>query len=191
MILVLLDTNVYLRLAKRVRPLLGECFGNKDYKLTILKDVEDEVKQSGRLKFLFPWFNGDDFKDERDHYRFRLSKNDKETLDRTTDLLRQHVLSQADQYKTPPSIVDCKVLAFGQIKEAIVVSDDLSMHTLAKEFELDIWHGYELLHKMRAATFIGNELIREIYEALENNSDLPKTWKEAKHTTFKKVFGKK
>lgn len=40
MTLVLLDTNAYLRLAKRVRPLLGKKFGQKDYVLTILRDVE-------------------------------------------------------------------------------------------------------------------------------------------------------
>jgi len=32
---VLLDTNAYLRLAKRVRPLLGVPFGQKRYVLTI------------------------------------------------------------------------------------------------------------------------------------------------------------
>jgi len=29
----------------------------------------------------------------------------------------------------------------------------------------------------------------EIYEALELNNDLPQSWREAKHTTFKKIFG--
>lgn len=48
MTLVLLDTNAYLRLAKRVRPLLGKKFGQKDYVLTILRDVEDEVQRSPR-----------------------------------------------------------------------------------------------------------------------------------------------
>ena len=190
MILVLLDTNVYLRLAKRVRPLLGKDFGQKHYRLTILKDVENEVKQSRRLKFYFPWFSEDDFKNERDHHQFRLRPNEKEDLERATNLLRQWVLSHEENYKTPPSPVDCKILAFGQIKEAIAVSDDLSMHTLAAEFDLEIWHGHELLRKMQAAKFIDADLIREAYEALENNGDLPRTWKEVKHTTFKKVFGK-
>ena len=49
MTLVLLDTNTYLRLAKRIRPLLGVKFGQKDYVLTVLKDVEDEVRRSPKL----------------------------------------------------------------------------------------------------------------------------------------------
>jgi hypothetical protein len=44
--LVLLDTNAYLRLAKRVRPAVGVVFGHKGYVLTIHKSVEDEVHRS-------------------------------------------------------------------------------------------------------------------------------------------------
>jgi hypothetical protein len=44
--LVLLDTNAYLRLAKRVRPLLGVPFGQKQYVVTVLEDVENEVHRS-------------------------------------------------------------------------------------------------------------------------------------------------
>ena len=57
MTLVLLDTNAYLRLAKRIKPLLGIRFGQKGYVLTILKDVEDEVHRSARLQEYFPWFD--------------------------------------------------------------------------------------------------------------------------------------
>lgn len=44
--LVLLDTNAYLRLAKRIRPLLGMPFGQKRYVLTEGQDVEEEVHAS-------------------------------------------------------------------------------------------------------------------------------------------------
>jgi hypothetical protein len=42
---------------------------------------------------------------------------------------------------------------------------------------------------MLGAKAIDNVLIREIYTALENNDDLPRTWREAKHNEFKKLFG--
>ena len=45
----------------------------------------------------------------------------------------------------------------------------------------DIWHGPELLKKMLSAKLIGNELVREIYAALEVNNDLTGTWVDAKH----------
>ena len=37
---VLLDTNTYLRLAKRIRPAVGRKFGQVPYVLVVLKDVE-------------------------------------------------------------------------------------------------------------------------------------------------------
>jgi hypothetical protein len=52
--LVLLDTNPYLRLAKRVRPLIGEAFGQGGYVLTVLSKVEDEVHRSPKLRFRQP-----------------------------------------------------------------------------------------------------------------------------------------
>jgi hypothetical protein len=57
--------------------MLGVKFGQKQYVLTILKDVEDEVRRSATLKSKFPWFDGDDFVTERVTYQVRLSKEDK------------------------------------------------------------------------------------------------------------------
>jgi len=191
--LVLLDTNAYLRLAKRITPLLGVKFGQKDYTLTILKQVEDEVHKNPRLRFLYPWFDDPVFAKERIITRVRLNKNEKEQLNAVTSVLRQHVLSNVDTYtsqgRSPPSPTDCFILAFGQIRPAIVATDDLGMHQLAKDFSIPIWHGHELLKKMLSAKCINNDLVREIYDAIETNNDLPRTWKEAKHTVFKKIFG--
>ena len=193
MTLVLLDTNAYLRLAKRVRPMLGIKFGQKEYVLTILKITEDEVHKSSRLRYKFPWFDNPELAAERLAKQVRLKPDEKQLIDITQGIFRRHVVENAANYKTPPSPADCYILAFGQVRPAIVVTDDLSMHTLAKEFELDksIWHGYEPLHKMLSGKQINKQLVVEVYEALENNGDLPKTWHDAKHTAFKKIFGSK
>lgn len=193
MTLVLLDTNTYLRLAKRIRPLLGVKFGQKDYVLTVLKDVEDEVRRNGSLRFKFPWFDDEDFGNERDAAQVRLTAAEKAALDNARSVLRGHVLSEVDKYTTggrqPPSDTDCRVLAFGQVRDAVVVTDDLGMHLLANDFDLSIWHGWQLLSKMKAAKKVGNDLIRDIYGALERNGDLTATWRRAKHTEFVKIFG--
>lgn len=195
MTLVLLDTNAYLRLAKRVKPLLGIEFGQKRYVLTILKDVEDEVHQSPKLKFLFPWFDNQALIEERLAKRVRLSTVEKAQIEAATSVLRAHVVENIDSFtsygRSPPSRIDCFCLTFGQIRTAIVVTDDLGMHQLAKEFGLSVWHGYELLKKMLSAKMIDGGSVREIYEALENNDDLPRIWHEKKHSIFKKIFGPK
>lgn len=193
MTLALLDTNTYLRLAKRIRPLLGVKFGQKGYVLTVLKDVEDEVRRNRTLSFRFPWFDDEAFGHERDAAQVRLSTADKVKLESARSVLRAHVLAEVDVYtrqgRQPPSDTDCRVLAFGQIRDAIVVTDDLGMHQLAADFELSIWHGWELLSKMKAAKKVDNELIRNIYGALERNGDLTATWLQAKHTEFVRIFG--
>lgn len=195
MTLALLDTNTYLRLAKRIRPLLGVEFGQKRYVLTVLKDVEDEVRRSRTLRFKFPWFDNEDFGDERDAARVRLKADERLLLDNTQSVMRGHVLSEVDRYTTggrqPPSDTDCRVLAFGQVREAIVVTDDLGMHLLAEDFEIPIWHGWQLLAKMKTAKVVNNDLVKEIFEALEANGDLTRTWTDAKHNEFVRIFGPK
>ena len=80
MTLVLLDTNAYLRLAKRVRPLLGKKFGQKDYVLTILQDVENEVRRSPRLRHDYPWFDAATLATERLAHTPRLNAQEQATL---------------------------------------------------------------------------------------------------------------
>lgn len=195
MTLVLLDTNAYLRLAKRIKPLLGVLFGQKKYQLTILKAVEDEVHKSARLRFHYPWFDETPFAEERLYKQVRLNKEERAQIEAMQSVLRAHVLENADAYTTfyrsPPSPTDCFCLAFGQVRPAIVVTDDIGMHQLAKEFDLQVWYGHELLKKMLTAKRVERELIIEIYGALETNGDIDEGWRSAKHTAFKKIFGPK
>lgn len=195
MTLVLLDTNAYLRLAKRVRPAVGIKFGQKGYVLTIHKSVEDEVHRNPRLRAKYPWFDGQEFASERLAKHIRLSDVDKASVQAAQSVLHGWVLADPEPYtsggRSPPGATDCWLLALGQVKPAIVVTDDLGMHALANDFGILIWHGFELLDKLRSARVVEPTLIREIYTALENNGDIPKTWQEAKHTVFLKIFGPK
>lgn len=174
--------------------MLGVPFGQKDYVLTILKDVENEVHRNPMLRFKFPWFDGADLAAERFAKQVRLSAAERIDLNIAQSVLHGEVLSDVTKYMTngrsPPSTTDCYVLAFGQIRPAIVVTDDLGMHLLAKDFDIPVWHGPELLAKMRTAKMITNEEVQAIVEALEANGDLTGTWAAAKHTTFVKIFGK-
>jgi hypothetical protein len=193
--LVLLDTNTYLRLAKRLRPLVGRKFGQKDYEITILKAVEDEVNRNARLKYQNPWFDEANLVQERIAKQVRLSAAEKAEITAIQSVLRSHVVDNISAFsvgrRSPPGATDCWLLAFAKMRCAIVVTDDLGMHVLADDFELVAWHGYELLDKLRSAKEASNTMIEEIYAALEANGDLTATWREAKYTTFVKVFGKK
>ncbi|MEJ0004755.1 MAG: hypothetical protein WDN30_16635 [Pararobbsia sp.] len=80
MTLLLLDTNAYLRFAKRIKPLLGVAFGAKKYTLTVLSIVEEEFHRSVRLQERFPWFDDDPLAGERLAKQVRLSATEREQL---------------------------------------------------------------------------------------------------------------
>ena len=190
---VLLDTNTYLRLAKRIRPVVGRQFGHVPYVVVILKAVEDAVHRSPRLKFHPPWFDEPEFAQERLAKQKRLSADDKSAMTLVQDVLLGMVQMEVDKYTShgrhPPGATDCWLLAYAQVKNAVVVTDDLGMHTLASEAGLKVWHGFELLAKLKTARVVDNELIREIYDALERNGDMTETWRQAKHREFARIFG--
>lgn len=190
---VLLDTNTYLRLAKRIRPAVGRQFGQVPYVVVILKAVEDEVHRSPRLKFHNPWFDEPEFAQERLAKQKRLSADDRSAMTLVQDVLLGMVQMEVDKYTShgrhPPGATDCWLLAYAQVKNAVVVTDDLGMHTLASEAGLKVWHGFELLAKLKTARVVDNELIREIYDALERNGDMTETWRQAKHREFARIFG--
>lgn len=173
--------------------MLGVKFGQREYVVTILKDVEEEVHRSPALRFKFPWFDEGDLAAERVAATMRLTTEENGKLSVAQSVLHGWVLTDISRYTTggrsPPSSTDCRVLAFGQIRQAVVVTDDIGMHDLAKDFGITVWHGPELLAKMRTAKMVSNELIREIFKALEANGDQTVTWRDAKYTTFAKIFG--
>lgn len=189
---ILLDTNAYLRLAKRIRPVLGVPFGAKRYVLTILPDVEKEVRRSSRLMFLFPWFEDDDHATERKARAIRLSAGEKLNIDNTSSVLRNYSTRNARSFmgngRSPPGPTDCWVMAVAAERQWIVATDDAGMHRLGEEFGIEVWHCCEVLKKMLSAKLIDNAKVREIYEALERNGDLPAQWVTFKTTHFAKVF---
>ena len=81
------------------------------------------------------------------------------------------------------------MLAFGQVRPVIVVTDDLGMHELAHELNIGVWHSFDLLAKLRTAKAVSDDLVREIYAALQTNGDLTASWRVARNTVLAKVFG--
>ena len=189
---VLLDTNAYLRLAKRIRPVLGVPFGAKQYVLTILPDVEREVRRNPRLKLLFPWFEDIEYASERKTRAIRLSTEEKINIGNTSSVLRNHVTRNAGSFmergRSPPGETDCWIMAVADERHWIVATDDAGMHRLGEEFGIDVWHCCDALKKMLSAKLIDNAKVREIYEALERNGDLTASWVTFKTTHFAKVF---
>ena len=173
--------------------MLGVAFGVKAYVLVVLKDVEEEVHRNAALEFKFPWFDEQVLADERLAARARLTRDEKDRIEVATGVLRASVLGDPLRFMhgqgSPPSPVDCRVLAHGYVRGCIVTTDDLGMHKLASEFEIRVWHGYELLKALLNAKAVDSALVKQIFDALEANDDLPASWRKAQHIKFPKIFG--
>ncbi|MBS7777267.1 hypothetical protein [Acidovorax sp. CCYZU-2555] len=133
------------------------------------------------------------FSQERLAKQKKLTSEDKAAMLLVQSVLLGMVQMEVDKYtsngRQPPGATDCWLLAYAQVKNAVVVTDDLGMHTLAAEAGLKVWHGFELLAKLKTARVVTNDLVREIYDALERNGDLTQTWLQAKRREFVRIFG--
>lgn len=190
----MLDTNAYLRLAKRIQPLLGKRFNPaKDYVLIVLQEVEAEVHRQSRLVHHYPWFDGPEYAEERKTHRARLAKNQKEEALGNKKFLLSHVARNVRDYllrgRDPPGDTDCYVLGVAMACNWCVATDDENMHALGRDFDIDCLYACDVLHKLLSADMIDKDKVIEIYEALEANGDLTARWIDAKGRLFKKVFG--
>lgn len=192
---ILLDTNAYLRLAKRIRPLLGVKFNPaKEYVLIVLPDVEKEVLRNQELSYRYPWFADDDHRTERRSNTVRFDADEKKQLHSDQQFMLQHSRANAGSLmqlgRDPPGPTDCYVLAVAMLRSWWVATDDEGMHQVGKNFDVKTIYCFEVLHKLLSADLINKEKVVEIYDALEANGDLPARWVDAKAKLFKAVFGK-
>lgn len=62
---ILLDSNSYFRLAKSLHPLLDVVFGNDNYCLYVLRELDREYDKSPVLRRKFNWVNDDEYFENR------------------------------------------------------------------------------------------------------------------------------
>lgn len=139
---VLVDTNSYLRLAQSIRPLLFVPFGDEDYCLYILPELNDELSNR-RLNSKFPWVDEDEYSENRKHFP-TIGRNQKKSINETFEYIWNYV--QTDL--TGPSRVDALYIAYALELGIPVVTDDQDMAELAAVFEVSSMPTLELLKLM-------------------------------------------
>ncbi len=78
---ILVDTNSYLRLAQSVKPLLFVPFGNNEYCLYVIPELEQQ-----HLGNKFPWVNDPEDSQDRQHYP-SISKKQKTAIQETYEFV--------------------------------------------------------------------------------------------------------
>ena len=139
---ILVDTNAYLRLAKTVHPLLFSPFGDNEYCLYILPELNHELT-SHRLINKFHWIEEDEFVENRNHFP-TIGKKVKKSIDQTFSYLWDHVQSELPG----PSRIDALYIAYALELDIPVVTDDQDMVELAIAFDCKVMSTLELLKIM-------------------------------------------
>lgn len=182
---VLLDSNVYFRLAPSIRPLLKEVFGKAPpYSLHVLAELDDEYNTSTRLRHKFEWVRNTEHRQDREGKRYELRGQAR------TEALNafSFLVSYADSHRLSLSREDLKALAVGYVKGIPVVTDDGDMRMVAEAHSIECWSLLKLLKVMVTAARIDMEKVAEILEYLDYENDLPMP-KERLRREFRNCFG--
>lgn len=139
---ILVDTNAYLRLAKTIRPLLFMPFGDKEYCLYILPELNEELK-SHKLQNNFYWVTEDEYIQNRKHFP-SIARKQKTSIKQTFEYLWDYVQTDLPG----PSRVDALYLAYAIELDIPVVTDDQDMTALANAFDAKVMPTLELLKIM-------------------------------------------
>jgi len=179
---ILLDTNAYLRLAQSIHPLLFEPFGEENYTLYVIDDFQKEFKRSQRLKEKFYWVNESEYVENRKK-KIEVSKQNKINIDVAYSIIWEQNITMG----LGASRIDVRALAFGNVLNTPVVTDDSNMISLAEEFDITVWGILDLMRLMYDSEYRSINELKTIVDYLEYNKDLPYAGFKKE---FKKVFGK-
>ncbi|MEX2525491.1 MAG: DNA-binding protein [Gammaproteobacteria bacterium] len=179
---ILLDTNAYFRLAKSIHPLLDNAFGENNYCLYVLKELDDEFDRNKRLRSQFHWVNEEEYQDNRKK-RLTLSGKDR----RAIRLVEEYLSRYKAGNELGVFLVDIKCLAHGHVLGIPVVTDDTDMLQMAEDFAIRTMKTLELLHLMLDTGHIDIDKVRQIAAYWEYISDKPAGFRK----DYKRLFKEK
>lgn len=191
MICHLLDSNAYFRLAKSFDPLLGGPFGPQEIVLKVLADVDREFSRNPKLDSKFSWVSQAQYAHNRKANLLAASGDAAENIKHAgwfiRDWCRDNRKLFLEHRTTPPSPVDCAVLAHGYVLvgATVVVTDDGGMVLAAKEFYVKLIGSHDLLKLLLDANVVSLEQIRAAVAYLDYERDLPAAWRR----NAKRLFG--
>lgn len=139
---ILVDTNAYLRLAKTIRPLLFVPFGENQYCLYIIPQLNQELTNH-RLLNKFPWTTEEEYQQNR-QYTPSINKKQQKSIEQSFEFIWNYVQTDFPG----PSRVDVMYLAYALELNVPVVSDDQDMTALAKIYNIAVMPTLKLLKMM-------------------------------------------
>lgn len=165
---ILMDTNVYLRLAQSLHPLLFDSFGTDNNTLYLIDGFQKEFDRNPRLKSSFFWVNDSEYTQNRE-YSLTISNAEKKNIKIAESYLWNENLTEG----RGASKVDVEALAYALVLGIPIVTDDGGMVELAKGYGITVWGIIDLLDLMYKNQHIDLNKIAEIGDYLFHSNDLP------------------
>lgn len=178
---ILIDSNVYFRLAQSIHPLLRQEFGANRYCLYIIDGFDSEYVKNSRLNSTFGWVELKEYVENRSQ-KINRSKKEKEEVRFNLEYLKETAIDL--ELTTSPTDIDA--LALAMVLDIYIVTDDSDMLKLAAEFDIKTYKTVELLKLMFDANHIDNVKIDSITSYLSYSNDLPKDFAK----DFINIFGR-
>ena len=176
---ILIDSNVYFRLAQSIHPLLKCEFGKEKYCLYVIKGLQEEYAKNPRLKSKFSWVNEPEYKKNR-AFKLNISRKNQQEIAQVFDFIKSYA-----KYSYPGlSKVDITALAHAYVLDIPIVTDDSDMLDLAVEFNIKTLKTLELLKLMLDCRRIDITIVRQIASYWIYDDDKPKSFA----ADYKKLF---
>jgi predicted nuclease of predicted toxin-antitoxin system len=176
---ILIDSNVYFRLAESIHPLLKVEFGKERYCLYVIKELQAEYEKNPRLKNTFYWVNEPEYKKNRT-FKLNISRKNQQEIAQVFDFIKNH----AKDSHPSLSRVDITALAHAYVLDIPIVTDDSDMLDLAVEFNIKALKTLELLKLMLDCRRIDITIVRKIAAYWNYGDDKPKSFA----SDYKKLF---
>lgn len=165
---VYVDTNVYLRLAQSLHPLLFQPFCPEEYTLYITHCFQKEYDRQPRLREKFYWVNEDNYSKNRAK-RINISREQRQEIELAKGYISDHNLAFALGVQD----VDIDILAHALVMELPVATDDRDMTNLGKIFNVEIWDSITLMKTMLDCEHVTIEQLDAAIEYMAYMEDLP------------------
>lgn len=171
----ILDSCAYFRLARSIRPLLGQVFGTPPhYKFFVIRRMVDEHLGNPRLKNKFHWISEPEIQKEISSGTYTPKAKKRESVEEAMSFLNSYVEETYIAEQRPgPSPADLEALAVAYAIPGIVVSDDKNLCETGEAFEIKTISTIDLLEKLILDKIITQNDLQTIADYWDYDNDLP------------------
>jgi len=148
---ILIDTNAYLRLAYTIHPLLFTPFGDEEYCLYILRELNEEL-ENPKLQSKYSWVMEMPYTQNR-QYIPKISRVDDKAIRQTYGYIWEYVKTSLPG----PSRVDVLYIAYAFEMQYPLVTDDQDMIRLAMVYGAKVIQTLTMARSTSSAGMLSSE----------------------------------